>query len=98
MMMMVEGRLAREVGSFLEFGEEVDKEGTSVYVGALLPDELVERILAYLPPLQAFSEQDVKLSCADCIRYLPLLFANYLEKELYCSTLFTNMWSSDEYE
>ena len=32
MMMMVEGRLAREVGSFLEFGEEVDKEGTSVCV------------------------------------------------------------------
>ncbi|KAH1204703.1 F-box/kelch-repeat protein [Glycine max] len=70
MMMMVEGRLAREVGSFLEFGEEVDKEGTSVYVGALLPDELVERILAYLPPLQAFSEQDVCVK--DGMRLLPL--------------------------
>ncbi|XP_027336067.1 F-box/kelch-repeat protein At3g61590-like isoform X1 [Abrus precatorius] len=47
-------RETREFDSFLELGEEIDKEGTAVSVDAILPDELLERILAYLPVASIF--------------------------------------------
>ncbi|KAK7292751.1 hypothetical protein RJT34_15604 [Clitoria ternatea] len=42
-------RETREADSFLDLGEEVDKDGTDVSLDTILPDELLERILAYLP-------------------------------------------------
>ncbi|KAJ1429544.1 Galactose oxidase/kelch, beta-propeller [Sesbania bispinosa] len=45
---------SRDFDSFLELGEEVDKEGTVVSVDVILPDELLERILAYLPIASIF--------------------------------------------
>ncbi|KAL2336101.1 hypothetical protein Fmac_010547 [Flemingia macrophylla] len=52
-------RQTREFDSFLEFGEEGDKEGTAVSVDILLPDELVELILAYLPIASIFRASSV---------------------------------------
>lgn len=44
----------RAVDSFLELGEEVDKEGTVVSLDLILPDDILERILAYLPIASIF--------------------------------------------
>ncbi|KAK7382020.1 hypothetical protein VNO80_00659 [Phaseolus coccineus] len=52
-------RETREFDSVLEFGEEVDTEGTAVSVNTVLPDELVERILAYLPVVSIFRASSV---------------------------------------
>jgi len=52
-------RETREFDSDLEFGEEVDTEGTAVSVNTVLPDELVERILAYLPVVSIFRASSV---------------------------------------
>ncbi|RDX71953.1 F-box/kelch-repeat protein, partial [Mucuna pruriens] len=47
-------RESREFDSFLELGEEVDKEETAISMDIILPNELVERILAYLPIASIF--------------------------------------------
>lgn len=47
-------RETREYNSFLECDEESDKEVTAVSVDSILPDELLERILAYLPVASIF--------------------------------------------
>ncbi|XP_054785378.1 F-box/kelch-repeat protein At3g61590-like [Prosopis cineraria] len=47
-------REPREFDSFLEVGEESDKEVTAVSVDSILPDDLLERILAYLPVASIF--------------------------------------------
>ncbi|XP_014515366.1 F-box/kelch-repeat protein At3g61590 [Vigna radiata var. radiata] len=52
-------RETREFDSVLEFGEEVDTEGSAVSVNTVLPDELVERILAYLPVVSIFRASSV---------------------------------------
>jgi len=52
-------RETREFDSVLDFGEEVDTEGTAVSVNTVLPDELVERILAYLPVVSIFRASSV---------------------------------------
>ncbi|XP_027908032.1 F-box/kelch-repeat protein At3g61590-like [Vigna unguiculata] len=52
-------RETRDFDSVLEFGEEVDTEETAVSVNTVLPDELVERILAYLPVVSIFRASSV---------------------------------------
>ncbi|MED6163537.1 hypothetical protein PIB30_080938 [Stylosanthes scabra] len=47
-------REIRDWDSFSEVGEEGDKEATAVSVDNILPDELVERIIAYLPVASIF--------------------------------------------
>ncbi|RYR75104.1 hypothetical protein Ahy_A02g009785 isoform B [Arachis hypogaea] len=47
-------REIRDWDSFSEVGEEGDKEVAAVSVDSILPDELVERILAYLPVASIF--------------------------------------------
>ncbi|KAK7338000.1 hypothetical protein VNO77_18595 [Canavalia gladiata] len=43
-----------EFDSFLELGEESEREATAVSVDVILPDDLLERILAYLPIASIF--------------------------------------------
>ncbi|XP_054779741.1 F-box/kelch-repeat protein At3g61590-like [Prosopis cineraria] len=49
-------REAKECNSFLEFGDDVDNEAAEFFVdlNVILPDELLERILAYLPIASIF--------------------------------------------
>ncbi|KAK7274264.1 hypothetical protein RIF29_15347 [Crotalaria pallida] len=44
----------REFDTFTELGEEADKETPAVSIDTLLPDELLERIIAFLPIVSIF--------------------------------------------
>ncbi|XP_004510707.1 F-box/kelch-repeat protein At3g61590-like [Cicer arietinum] len=45
---------SKDIDLFLEPGEEVDKDGAIVSLDMIMPDELLERILAYLPVASIF--------------------------------------------